>query len=84
MRGAVMDVGPKLREALFDPLKKVLGDRKRLILAPDGDIYRLPFGVLPADKERYIIDDYHISYVGAGRDILRFGAVGPRGLSAPW
>ena len=42
-----MDVGPKLREALFDPLKKVLGDRKRLILAPDGDIYRLPFGVLP-------------------------------------
>ncbi len=73
-QGAFVDVGPKLREALFDPLTKVLGDRKRLILAPDGDIYRLPFGVLPTDKGRYIIDDYHISYVGAGRDILRFGA----------
>ena len=83
VRGAVMDVGPKLREALFDPLKKVLGDRKRLILAPDGDIYRLPFSVLPADKERYIIDDYHISYVGAGRDILRFGSGFTPGASAP-
>jgi len=83
VRGAVMDVGPKLREALFDPLKKVLGDRKRLILAPDGDIYRLSFSVLPADKERYIIDDYHISYVGAGRDILRFGSGFTPGASAP-
>jgi CHAT domain-containing protein/tetratricopeptide (TPR) repeat protein len=73
-QGTLVDVGPKLREALFDPLKSALGDRKRLILAPDGDIYRLPFCVLPADKERYIIDDYHISYVGAGRDVLRFGA----------
>ncbi len=75
--GVVMDAGPKLREALFDPLKKVLGGHNRLILAPDGDIYRLPFGVLPTDKERCIIEDYHISYVGVGRDILRFGPVGP-------
>ncbi len=75
--------GPKLREALFDPLQKVLGGRKRLIIAPDGDIYRLPFGVLPVDKERYIIDDYHISYVGSGRDILRFGAGPPAAGAAP-
>ena len=82
-RAAVMDVGPKLREALFDPLEKVLGGRKRLILAPDGDIYDLPFNVLPADKERCIIDDYHISYVGVGRDILRFGTGFNPGASAP-
>lgn len=82
-QGAFVDAGPKLREALFDPLKNALGDRKRLILAPDGDIYRLPFGVLPLDKERYIIDDYHISYVGAGRDILRFGAVSASSGAAP-
>ena len=82
-QGAVMDAGPKLREALFDPLEKVLDDHKRLILAPDGDLYRLPFGVLPADKERYIIEDYHISYVGAGRDIVRFGAGRTPGAAAP-
>jgi CHAT domain-containing protein/tetratricopeptide (TPR) repeat protein len=81
--GSVTDAGFKLREALFDPLKKVLGDRKRLIIAPDGDIYRLPFGVLPVDKERYIIEDYHISYVGSGRDLLRFGAGSAPGGAAP-
>ena len=83
VQGSVTDVGLKLREALFDPLKKVLGDRKRLIIAPDGDIYRLPFDVLPVDKERYIIEDYHISYVGSGRDILRFGAGSAPGGAAP-
>ncbi|MGA2401542.1 MAG: tetratricopeptide repeat protein [Syntrophobacteraceae bacterium] len=82
-QGAVMDAGPKLREALFDPLEKVLDGHRQLILAPDGDIYRLPFGVLPADKERYIIEDYHISYVGAGRDIVRFGAAWNPGAAAP-
>ncbi len=80
---ATKNVGQNLREALFDPLEKVLGDRKRLILAPDGDIYRLPFGVLPADKERYLIEDYHISYVGTGRDILRFGAGSAPGAAPP-
>jgi tetratricopeptide (TPR) repeat protein/CHAT domain-containing protein len=77
------DAGPKLREALFDPLRKSLEGRKRLFLAPDGDIYRLPFGVLPEDKEHCLIDDYLISYVDAGRDILRFGAAPAPGSAAP-
>jgi tetratricopeptide (TPR) repeat protein/CHAT domain-containing protein len=78
-----VDVGPKLREALFDPIKKGLGERKRLFLAPDDKIYLLPFGVLPEDKERCIIDDYYISYVGAGRDVLRFGAPWAPGSADP-
>jgi tetratricopeptide (TPR) repeat protein/CHAT domain-containing protein len=72
-QGPNNETGIKLRETLFDPLLKGLGGHKRLLLAPDGDIYRLPFVVLPTNAERSIIDDYTISYVGAGRDILRFG-----------
>jgi len=33
----------------------------------------LPFEVLPTDDGRRLIDEYHISYLGAGRDVLRFG-----------
>jgi tetratricopeptide (TPR) repeat protein/CHAT domain-containing protein len=77
------DVGPRLREALFDPLRKGLEGRTRLFLAPDGDIYRLPLEVLPEAKERRLIDNYIISYVGAGRDILRFGAAAAPGSAAP-
>jgi CHAT domain-containing protein/Tfp pilus assembly protein PilF len=64
--------GERLRAALFDPLADALGGCKRLLLAPDGDLSRLPFEVLPLADGRRLIDEYRISYVSAGRDLLRF------------
>ncbi|MCI0418957.1 MAG: CHAT domain-containing protein, partial [Acidobacteria bacterium] len=66
--------GTTLRAALFDPLLRATGNRKRLLLAPDGDLTRLPFEVLPTHDGRHLIDDYQISYLSTGRDVLRFGA----------
>ncbi len=40
---ALRDVGAALRAAVFDKLVPALGGRKRLLLAPDGDLFRLPF-----------------------------------------
>jgi hypothetical protein len=37
-----------------------------------GDRGRI--GALPTDDGRRLIDDYQISYLGVGRDVLRFGA----------
>jgi tetratricopeptide (TPR) repeat protein len=64
----------ELRAVVFDPLLAALGGRKHLLLAPDGDLSRLPFEVLPTRDGGRLIDDYHISYLGAGRDVLRFRA----------
>jgi CHAT domain-containing protein len=44
-----------------------------VLLAPDGDLARLPFEVLPTDDGQLLIDQYAISYVNCGRDVLRFG-----------
>jgi hypothetical protein len=69
-------VGLALREAVFDPLLPALrGDR--LLLSPDGDLAYLPFEVLPCDEGRRLIDDYRISYLSCGRDVLRFGSAAP-------
>jgi CHAT domain-containing protein len=65
--------GLALRQALFDPLLPALSGRTRLLLAPDGDLCRLPFEVLPSDAGGLLIDDYQISYLTCGRDALRFG-----------
>jgi len=67
--------GEELRAALFDPLTSALRGRKRLFLAPDGDLTRLPFEVLPLGDGRRLIDKdlYIISYLSTGRDVLRFG-----------
>jgi CHAT domain-containing protein len=66
--------GRRLRAAVFDPLANTLGTRRRLLLAPDGDLTRLPFEVLPLVDGRPFIDSYRLSYLTVGRDVLRFQA----------
>jgi len=61
-----------LRRAVFDKLVSALGVCKKLLLAPDGDLARLPFEVLPTEDGRHLIDEYQINYVATGRDVLRF------------
>jgi CHAT domain-containing protein/tetratricopeptide (TPR) repeat protein len=62
-----------LRAAVFDPLIAAFNSRRRLIIAPDSDLALLSFGVLPTEKGRYLIDEYEISYLAVGRDVLRWG-----------
>ena len=66
--------GRALRAAVFDRLTMAFGGRKRLFVAPDGNLTRLAFEVLPTDDGRRLIDDYSISYLGCGRDVLRLQA----------
>jgi CHAT domain-containing protein/tetratricopeptide (TPR) repeat protein len=75
--------GPALRAAVFDRLVPALGGRTRLLLAPDGDLARLPFEVLPDAEGRLLLEEYGISYLGCGRDVLRFGAAPTRPPADP-
>jgi len=43
----------------------------------------LPFDVLPLRIERFVIDDYLISYLGTGRDLLRGGEAASVSPTAP-
>lgn len=66
--------GSALRAAVFDPLRSSLGGRTRLLVSPDGQLAQLPFAALPTADGRLLADGYLISYVGTGRDALRFTA----------
>ena len=81
-RGLVLDEKPStalmespglaLRAALFDPIRRFMEDRSRVILATDGELTRLPFEALPLDCGiRYVGDDYCLSYLDSGRELLR-------------
>jgi tetratricopeptide (TPR) repeat protein len=76
-------LGERLLAALFDPLAHALGACRRLFLSPDGDLNRLPLGVLPLPDGRRLLDAYRISYVSVGRDVLRFQADPRRGPGEP-
>jgi CHAT domain-containing protein len=67
------DIGHSLRSAIFDPLISSIADCKRLFIAPDGDINLIPFEVLPTSEDnRLLIEDYHITYLTTGREVLDF------------
>jgi CHAT domain-containing protein/tetratricopeptide (TPR) repeat protein len=74
--------GSSLRAAIFDPLIPALGQRRRLFLAADGELAHLPFEVLPIGDGSRLIDEYQISYLSVGRDVLHFGAACTRTPSA--
>ncbi len=75
--------GSDLRAAVFDRLTRAIGNRTRLLIAPDGELARLPFEVLPTADGRCLIDDYQVTYLSCGRDVLRFGAACTGTPSAP-
>jgi len=64
--------GLQIYSALIAPLRNALGDCSYLIVAPDSQISTIPFEVIPTPEGEYLIDQYHLSYVGVGRDVLRF------------
>jgi tetratricopeptide (TPR) repeat protein len=60
----------RLGELLWAPLVKVLREKKRLFLAPDGQLAILPFEALRLDDGRFLIEEYHVSYLNSCRDVM--------------
>jgi hypothetical protein len=75
----------KLREAIFKPLYPYLQKHQHLFIAPDGNLNLLPFQILPTDEtgEQLLMDEYCISYLSVGRDILRSQVQVKRPASQP-
>jgi CHAT domain-containing protein/tetratricopeptide (TPR) repeat protein len=80
---AWQQAGRDLYERLIAKLQPALGGKTRLFLCPDGSLARLPFGLLPDTDGRLLMDTHTISYVGSGRDVLRFGAASTGTPTAP-
>jgi CHAT domain-containing protein/tetratricopeptide (TPR) repeat protein len=58
----------RLSELVWLPIAKHVGDAQRLIIAPDGPIASVTFAALPGKSPgRYLLEDYRIQYVPAGR-----------------
>jgi CHAT domain-containing protein len=69
--------GEQLHQALVEPLLAALPGCTRWLIAPDGELYSLPFEALPA-AGGHLLDRLEISYVAVGREILRFGTATKR------
>jgi len=59
----------KLHKLVVQPLLPLLGDARRLFLAPDGQLSLVSFAALH-DGRQFLIDRFDITYLTSGKDLL--------------
>jgi CHAT domain-containing protein len=60
-----------VHEQVMRPLRASMGDASRLLISPDGELNLVPFEALVDEDGRYLIEQYAMSYLTSGRDLLR-------------
>ncbi len=72
------DVGQIARaidEKVMKPLRPLLGDTKHLLVSPDGSLNLIPFEAFSDEKGSYLIENYSVTYLSSGRDLIRLQTV---------
>ena len=64
-------VGRALDERIMRPIRKLLGPSRRLFLSPDGTLNLIPFAALVDENGKYLVENYSLTYLTSGRDLLR-------------
>jgi CHAT domain-containing protein len=64
-------LGQALYAKVMQPLVTLAGNTQKLFLSPDGDLNLIPFGALVDEQGRYVVENYSITYLTSGRDLLR-------------
>jgi CHAT domain-containing protein len=62
----------ELYKLLLQPLEARVAGRQQLYVSPDGNLNLVPFEVLLDAEGKYLIEKVPVSYIAAGRDIVRF------------
>ena len=63
--------GRRVTDALWRPLAPLLDGADHLIVVPDGALASMPWGALPIDGDKYLIEERLITYLAASTDLLR-------------
>ncbi|MEM9488469.1 MAG: CHAT domain-containing tetratricopeptide repeat protein [Myxococcota bacterium] len=72
------DMARSLDALVMAPVRARLGDTRQLLLAPDSALHLVPFEALVDEQGRYLVENYDLSYLGSGRDLLREFPPAPR------
>lgn len=62
--------GRQLHQLLIQPIADKVAQANHLFIVPDGVLTSLPFEIIPFE-DRYLLDEYQISYLSTGRDLMR-------------
>lgn len=60
-----------LEALIIQPIREYLEEIQTVLISPDAALNLIPFAALMDESNRYLLEDYHITYLSSGRDILR-------------
>ncbi|MBI4752259.1 MAG: tetratricopeptide repeat protein [Acidobacteria bacterium] len=64
-------VGHHLEKLIFEPVRNLIGSSTHLLISPDGDLNLIPFAALTDGTGKYLAENYLLTYLTSGRDLLR-------------
>ncbi len=64
-------LGRATDEKIWKPLGEMLGDKKQILVSPDGELNLIPFEALVDEQNKYLVENYSFTYLSSGRDLLR-------------
>ncbi len=70
-RRDVRQAARNLDEKVMRPVRALVGEPARLLVSPDGQLDLIPFEALIDELGRYLVETWSVSYLTAGRDLLR-------------
>jgi len=71
-KGDLNAIAKMMYKVIMKPIEPYIKGKKHLYISPDSNLNLIPFEVLLDPDDKYLLEDYMISYIGAGRDIARF------------
>ena len=74
------DAAREVDKKLMEPVRKLLGSQKQILISPDGNLNLLPFEALVDENNRFLVENYSFTYLSSGRDLLTFTST-PRNTS---
>ncbi|MDE5115791.1 MAG: CHAT domain-containing protein, partial [Trichodesmium sp. St2_bin2_1] len=74
------DAAREVDKKLMEPVRKLLGSQKQILISPDGNLNLIPFEALVDENNRFLVENYSFTYLSSGRDLLKFTST-PRSTS---
>jgi CHAT domain-containing protein/Tfp pilus assembly protein PilF len=73
-RSDVEELARKLDEKIMKPLRSIISGSTHLLISSEGELNLMPFEALVGEDGKYLVEDYRITYLTSGRDLLRMGS----------
>ncbi|NES76088.1 MAG: tetratricopeptide repeat protein [Okeania sp. SIO1H4] len=70
---SIREVARTLDQQVMQPIRQKLGNVKHTLLSPDSQLNLIPFAALVDENNQYLIQNYNITYLTTGRDLIKLG-----------